>query len=252
MPAIRALVSRELIESRPKTWALPRAPADREGAADRPEFRVHAARAGRSARPASRRHRTVCEGRFRQSSDLFVQGSCGLGRRHPRRRAGLHGLRVRLDRQPGQQRGLARRTPGPRLLGLHSRQSRDRQGHGRGGLQAADHRRAWQLRRCEPAVHAGGGPYQWGFANINLRAYYAEGAKTVRLRDCRTARLALPPPRRLAGRRRHPAAADPEGIHRAPRGRVGRGHLPRSTRPRPPAARRWSARSRPASSIRNR
>ncbi len=58
--------------------------------------------------------------------------------------------------------------------------------------------------------------YGWGFANINLRAYYAEGAKTVRLRDRRAARLALPAARRLAGRRRHAAAAHPQGLRRAP------------------------------------
>jgi threonine synthase len=47
--------------------------------------------------------------------------------------------------------------------------------------------------------------YAWGFANINLRAYYAEGAKHLRLRDRRAARLAVPAARRVSGRRRHAA-----------------------------------------------
>ena len=31
----------------------------------------------------------------------------------------------------------------------------------------------------------------WGFANINLRTYYAEGAKTLRVGDCRAAGVAI-------------------------------------------------------------
>ena len=43
----------------------------------------------------------------------------------------------------------------------------------------------------------------WGFVNINLRSYYAEGAKTLRLRDRRAARLAVS---RSTSCRRSPAA----------------------------------------------
>ena len=64
--------------------------------------------------------------------------------------------------------------------------------------------------------------YGWGFVNINLRAYYAEGAKTYGLRDRRAARLAVSDARRLAGRRRHAAAAHRPRVPRAARGRPGR------------------------------
>ena len=95
--------------------------------------------------------------------------------------------------------------------------------------------------------------YQWGFANINLRAYYAEGAKThgfeiAEQLGWRFPRHVVSP---VAGGTLLPRIL--KGIHRAPRSRPGRRPCARpSTRHRPPAARRWSARSKPASSIRNR
>ena len=45
--------------------------------------------------------------------------------------------------------------------------------------------------------------YGWGFANINLRAYYAEGAKTYGFEIAEQLGWTLPAARRLAGRRRH-------------------------------------------------
>ena len=64
--------------------------------------------------------------------------------------------------------------------------------------------------------------YGWGFVNINLRSYYAEGAKTLRLRDRRAARLALSAASRVAGRRRHAAAAHRARAARAARDRSRR------------------------------
>ena len=93
----------------------------------------------------------------------------------------------------------------------------------------------------------------WGFANINLRTYYAEGREDVRLRDRRAARLALPAARRLPGRRRHAAAAHRPRVRGAADARLGRRRRCRaSTRCRPPGRRRSSARSRPASTSRSR
>ena len=49
--------------------------------------------------------------------------------------------------------------------------------------------------------------YGWGFANINLRCYYAEGAKTMGFEIVEQLGWRYPAARRLAGRRRHAAAA---------------------------------------------
>ncbi len=64
--------------------------------------------------------------------------------------------------------------------------------------------------------------YGWGFVNINLRSYYAEGAKTLRVRDRRAARMAIPAARRVAGRRRHAAAAHRARLPRASADRARR------------------------------
>ena len=135
---------------------------------------------------------------------------------------GLQRVRLRVDRQPRQQRRLARGEARPRLLGLHPRRPRARQGHRRRGLPAAHHRRARQLRRRQPAVHAGRGSVSVGIRQHQPARLLRRGREDLRLRDCRAARLALPAARRVAGRRRHAAAAHPQGIHRAARGRTGR------------------------------
>ena len=85
----------------------------------------------------------------------------------------------------------------------------------------------------------------WGFVNINLRPFYAEGSQDARLRDRRVARLAVAGRRRRAGRlgrdvhARRPRlrGARRARAHRA-RGRSG------SSAARPPAARRSRPRSR--------
>ena len=49
--------------------------------------------------------------------------------------------------------------------------------------------------------------YGWGFANINLRTYYAEGAKTYGFEIAEQLGWQLPQHVVVAGRRRHAAAA---------------------------------------------
>ena len=105
------MISREAIERRPREpLAVPRAAADRGRAAHGPALGLHAARAGRPAGRAARRPRAVRQGRLGQSSDVLVQGSRRLGRRHARRRARIHGVRLRVDGQSRQQRRVARRA----------------------------------------------------------------------------------------------------------------------------------------------
>ena len=95
--------------------------------------------------------------------------------------------------------------------------------------------------------------YGWGFVNINLRSYYAEGAKTMRVRDRRAAGLALS---EASGRRRSPAArccrASSAGCASCARSVWWTASCRASMRRRRPAARRSSTRSSRASSIRSR
>ena len=122
--------------------------------------------------------RAVSQGRLGKPTDLLLQGpgriDCGdapwsSGSRYsgapppatspeawrPAARLGLPCVFIPHDLEPG------------KILG--QQQSTDR--------TSRDRRR--QLGRREPAVHGLPGQVRWGFANINLRAYYAEGAKTM-------------------------------------------------------------------------
>ena len=135
---------------------------------------------------------------------------------------GFTRVRVRVDRQPRRQRRVARRAARARVLGLHPRRSRSRQGRRRQRLPPAHHRRARQLRRREPAVHAGRGSVRLGLREHQPARLLRRGRQDVRLRDRRAARLGVSAPRRLAGRRRHAAAAHPQGLRRAAADRPGR------------------------------
>ena len=105
----RRRLSRELIESRPEEpLALSRAAADRRRAAHRPALRLHAARAAdRLAARLGVRELYVKDDSVNHPT-CSVQGSRGLGRGDARGRARLHGVRVRVDRQPRRQRRGAR------------------------------------------------------------------------------------------------------------------------------------------------
>ena len=65
-------------------------------------------------------------------------------------------------RQPREQRVGARGAARHGVLRLHSRQPRAGQGVRVGHLSSDDSRHRRQLRRCEPAVHAGGGSLRLG------------------------------------------------------------------------------------------
>ena len=63
----------------------------------------------------------------------------------------------------------------------------------------------------------------WAFVNVNVRPYYAEGSKTLGLRDRRAARLAAARPDRHPGRLRLAADQGRQGVPRADQARAGRG-----------------------------
>ena len=81
------------------------------------------------------------------------------------------------------------------------------------------------------------GKYGWGFVNVNLRPFYAEGSKSYALRDRRAARLAAARARRRADGGRLAGDQDRQGVRRA--GEAGPGRRRRrasraSTAPRRP------------------
>ena len=215
--AIAPLVTRELIESRPKNlWRyrelLPIEHEPLTGLA----LRLHAARARRPARQAARRPRAVCEGRLGQPSDAVPTrtGSCRSRRPAP----SSSGSRVFACASTG---NLANSVAAHAArLGLACSvfipdNLEPGKVTGAAVYQPAHHRRPRQLRRCEPAVHAGRGPVRLGLREHQPARLLRRRRQDLRLRDCRAARLALPAPRRLAGRRRHAAAAHPEGPSRS-------------------------------------
>ena len=82
------------------------------------------------------------------------------------------------------------------------------------------------------------------FANITLRPFYAEGAKTMAFEVVEELGWTGAGPLRHPGRRRHPLLARPQGAGRAGDGRPRRDRATRrSTSPRPAAARRSRPRS---------
>ena len=58
--------------------------------------------------------------------------------------------------------------------------------------------------------------YGWGFVNINLRSYYAEGAKTMGFEIAEQLGWRFPGSHRVAGGGRHAAAAHLQGAARIP------------------------------------
>jgi threonine synthase len=70
----------------------------------------------------------------------------------------------------------------------------------------------------------------WGFVNVNLRAFYAEGSKTHRVRDRRAARVAAARPRRRAARVGFDVHQDPQGVRRAAAARARRRRAPAHVR----------------------
>ena len=91
-----------------------------------------------------------------------------------------------------------------------------------GDLPADDSRDRRQLRRCEPAVHAGGGSVRVGIRQHQPALVLRRRREDAGLRNRRAAWLAVSEARRVAGRRRYAAAAHPARFPRAARGRPRR------------------------------
>ena len=178
--------------------------------------------------------RPLDQERRRQLPDAVVQG--------PRRRRGpeqgprvrLHHGRLRLDRQPGQQRRRQRRRRRPGQLHLRARRPGAGQDPRHQRLRRQGHRRQRHLRRGEPPLHAGGVQVRLGLRQHQPAAVLRRGLQDVGLRDRRAARLADAAARRLPDGRRQPDRQDPQGVPGTAQGRPDRRRRrASSTAPRP-------------------
>ena len=150
---VRHDMTRAKIESRAKncgaTASCCRSTASRAPAS----FRIHPARQSRS--PAKALGVASCISRTTPST--IRRSRTRIASSRSRRRAPsswIQDVRLRVDRQPGQQRVGARRAPRPAVLRVHSERSRSEQDSRLERVQPAGRRHQGQLRRREPAVHA--------------------------------------------------------------------------------------------------
>ena len=129
---------------------------------------------------------------------------------------------LRLDRQPGQRRGRARRGRRARLVRVHPGRPRGAEDprHGRLRHQARD--RARQLRRRQPALHRAVGRPRLGVRERERAALLRRGLEDARLRDRRGARLRAARPRGRAGRVGLAVHQDRARLRRVARGRADR------------------------------
>ena len=205
---------------------------------------LDAARAGAAARARARRRRAAPEARPREP-DALVQGP----RRRRRRRQGggarRRHARLRVDRQPRQCGRRARRRERHALGRPLPGDRRAREAARDGGLRRRDVRRARHATTTARASSSSSRASSTGrFVNVNLRAYYAEGSKTLAFEIVEQLGWETARRRRLARRVRlalHEALA---GIRAVRAARPRRGRAARaSTAARPKAARRSRTRS---------
>ena len=196
--------------------ALSRAAAARRRADRRPARRRHAADPGRPPGRGARRRRAVDQERRGQLPDALVQG--------PRRRRGAVARRVEFGFQTvgcastgnlAEQRRRQRRRrragdatssipadleqgEGPR----HQRSTAPRSSRVNGTYDQVN-------RLCSQIAFK----YGWGFVNVNLRPFYAEGSKTMGFEIAEDLGWRLPQHVVVPDGRRQPDRQDPQGVH---------------------------------------
>ena len=209
--------------------------------------RLDAAAGSRSARPGPRRRPALAQGRHPQPVAV-VQGPRRRHRGGPRRRV----RRRRHSPAPRPATSPARRRPRRRRVGLPAYVFIP------ADLERAkvDHALAYGAtvvpidgtyddvnRLCLEIADETG----WGFVNINLRPFYAEGSQDARLRDRRVARLARRPTSSSRRSRRARCSRASRAASRSwPSSASSSDGRSASSAARRPAARRSRRRSRPA------
>src|SRR6185437_14352132 len=158
--------------------ALSRIPAPRWRTDRWPAGRRHAVSESRPSGASAGRRAVMDQERCRQFSDLVVQGSRRRRRLEQGPRVRFNDGRLRLDRQPGQQRGRQRRRRRPAKLYLRPFRPGALQILGTSifGAKVIGVKGTYDEvnRLCTQVAFK----YGWGFVNINLRPFYAEGSKT--------------------------------------------------------------------------
>ena len=203
-----------------------------------------AAAARRPARRAARPRRRALDQERRRQPDPLLQGPGRRGRRRQGPELGFDDRRLRLDRQPRQRRRRPRRRRRARVLRLRPRQPRGAEAARDRRLRHQPGRRARQLRRRQPALHAARRNAALGLRQRQPAPLLRRGLEDARLRDGRAARLGAARPGRLPDRlglALHQARPRLPGVARP---RPGRGRAADLQR-RPGA--RAAARSRPPS-----
>ena len=162
---------------------------------------LHQARQGRQPGPGARADRPLWVKDDSGNPTHSFKDRVVAMRRRAARALRLHHPLLLLHRQPGRRR----RAPPPpaRAAVLRVHPARPGAGQGRHGRRLR--RRRWSPSRATTTTSTASAPSSpatiregWGFVNVNLRPYYAEGSQDPRLRDRRAARLAAARP----GRRR--------------------------------------------------
>ncbi len=144
--------------------------------------------------------------------DALVQGSRGRRGAVEGGRVRLPDRRLRLDGQPGQQRGGQRRDRRPRGLCAHPRRPRARQGARRHHLRRQGHRHRGQLRPGQPALLPDRVPVRLGIRQRQPPAVLRRGIEDDRLRDRRGPGLAHARSRGRPDGRRQPDRQDSQGV----------------------------------------
>ena len=178
--AIREAVSRGKIELRPfNMWRYRELlPIDGEPTVGPLVGGTPLIRADRLAEAWASRN-SVDQERRRQLPDAVVQGSRRLGGPEQGPRVRLHDGGLRLDRQPGQQRRRQRRRRRAGELHLRPADLEPAKILGTSvyGAKVIGVTGTYDEvnRLCTQVAFK----YGWGFVNINLRPFYAEGSKTM-------------------------------------------------------------------------
>ena len=155
------------------------------------------------------------------------------------RELGFEDDRLRLHRQPGQRRRRARRRAPACESYVFIPADLEQEkilatGVYGANLVAVQGNYDDVNRLCTESA----GEHPWAFVNVNMRPYYAEGSKTLALRDGRAARLGAARPRRRPDRLRLAVHEDRARLPGVDRPGLLRASCPPCAAPRRPAARR--------------
>ena len=222
--AIRPLVSRQIFAARPRNmWRYRELLPVAERPGRRPPSRRHPAGAGRPPRRRARRRPRVGQERRGELPDALVQGPRGVGGPHEAKEFGYTtvgcastGNLANSVAANAAQAGLEAVILIP--ADLEAAKVLNTSVYGARVLRVAGTYDEVN-RLCTQVAFK----YNWGFVNINLRPFYAEGSKTYGYEIADDLGLAPAAPRGRPDGRREPDRQDSQGVRRTREPRAGRG-----------------------------